>query len=75
MRCAGCGKRVKVADAVRLGRHHGFCSLTCRDAWAVDNYLHMAETMNRIFIRCRGKARELALAALRGNFPSVGGGE
>jgi hypothetical protein len=75
MRCAGCGKRVRVADAVMLGRRHGFCSLTCRAGFAVDHVLFLEGQMNRIYIRCRGKARELAIAALTGNVPSVGGAE
>lgn len=75
MRCAACDKRVKVADVVRLGRRHGFCSLTCRDGWAVDRVLFLESEMNRIYIRCRGQGRELAKNALTGNVPTIGGAE
>lgn len=75
MRCAGCSQKVPDGYGVTLGRRHGFCSAKCRDRWANDRVLFLESEMNRIYIRSRGKARELAKNALTGNVPSVGGSE
>lgn len=73
MRCANCSTKIPGGYGVTLGRRHGFCGKRCRDQWALARVEFLEGELNRIFIRTRGRARELARNALTGNVPSVGG--
>lgn len=73
MNCAQCGTKVEDGAEITIGRRHGFCSYAHRDLWACARVLHLESELNRIYIRTRGRARELARNALIGNVPSVGG--
>lgn len=73
MRCRQCGTKVPDGYGVTLGRRHGFCNKSCLTAWAPERVLFLESEMNRIYIRTRGRARELAQHALTGNVPSTGG--
>lgn len=73
MKCASCTRRVKAGDEIKLGRRHGFCSIRCLNVFAADRVLFLESEMNRIYIRTRGRAREIAHNALTGNVPSIGG--